>query len=290
LESERIEHLLERAHRLESIGELAGGIAHDFNNVLGVIACHAELVDRAIGPRTVSSKAPNSDYWEEVMTDVDQIRRAVKRGAELAHRLLAFAGQESSQPRTIDITSVIDEVMGLLGRSMGERVELRANIEPGTWLIHFDPVLLEQVLINLAVNARYAMKGGGTLTIDAQNVAGSVLGDFYVRLRVTDTGEGMTEATLSRVFEPYFTTKPPGEGTGLGLASAHTIIAAGGGRIEIQSEPGRGTSVIIALPRSTGESPVCDGAEVSEPPLCVSGRPFEMVQERGGPLFSCPRP
>jgi PAS domain S-box-containing protein len=247
-ERQRVQRLLNRSQRLASIGELAGGIAHDFNNILCLISPYAEMVAEAITPDAVAARANDRAHWQAVRADVDQILLAVERGAELAFRLLAFAGREVFQPRALDIKTVVDEVAALLGRSLGEHVELVVNVDPDTWPILFDPGLLEQVLLNLAVNARYALASGGTLTIDAANLPEDAPGTNQVRIRVADNGVGMTPDTLLRVFEPFFTTKPRGEGSGMGLASTYGMVTGAGGTIEIASEPGQGTTVTVDLP------------------------------------------
>jgi hypothetical protein len=256
-ERQRVQTLLDRSQRLASIGELAGGIAHDFNNILCLIAPYAEMVAGAVEADAVAAHVADDDYWEAVRSDINQILLAVERGAELAFRLLAFAGREVFQPRALNVKSVIDEVAALLERSLGEHVELKINVAPDTWSILFDPGLLEQVLLNLAVNARYALADGGVLTIDAQNIPGKDPGANHVRIRVTDNGVGMSAETLHRVFEPFFTTKPLGEGTGMGLASSYGLITRAGGTIDIQSEPGQGTEVTILLP--SGDEAVGEG-------------------------------
>jgi hypothetical protein len=248
-------HLLDRAHRLESIGELAGGIAHDFNNILGIISSYAEFVAEALAPESVGLRAADAGHWSDIRTDVGHIQKAVARGADLAHRLLAFAGQDAVNSRPLDVKVVVDNVTDLLRRSLGEHVDLVVSVDPGTWPVLFDPSMLEQVLLNLAVNARYAMKDGGTLTIDARNIPHPDANHRRVALQVSDTGVGMSAETLARAFEPFFTTKPRGEGTGLGLASAYGIVTGANGRIDISSEIGVGTTVTIALP------PCADAAE-----------------------------
>jgi PAS domain S-box-containing protein len=266
---ERTQQQIERARRLESIGELAGGVAHDFNNILGIIAPYAEFVAEAIAPEAVLRRASDTAHWERVGVDMATIQGAVSRGADLAHQLLAFAGREVSQPRPTDVKVVIDEVVKLLWRSLGEHIELVANVAPGTAPILFDPGQLEQILLNLAVNARHALRDGGTLTIDAENVAGPSTGSREVRIRVSDTGTGMTSETRSRAFEPFFTTKP-GEGSGLGLASAYGIVNGAGGSIEISSEPNRGTTVTILLPASEAQVDVKFGGSAEM--TCTSGQ------------------
>jgi two-component system cell cycle sensor histidine kinase/response regulator CckA len=252
-ERQRVQTLLDRSQRLASIGELAGGIAHDFNNILCLIAPYAEMVSEAVAPEAVVAHATDDDYWKAVRSDVGQILRAVDRGAELAFRLLAFAGREVFQPRALDVKNVMDEVAALLERSLGEQVELVVTVAPETWPVLFDPGLLEQVLLNLAVNARYALANGGTLTMTTENIHGHVSTSNHVRITVTDNGVGMTQDTLHRVFEPFFTTKPAGEGTGMGLASSYGLITRAGGTIAIASELGKGTTVTIVLP-AAGEA------------------------------------
>jgi CheY-like chemotaxis protein len=220
------------------------------------------MVAEAVVPEAVAARATDRDHWEAVRADVDKILLAVERGAELAYRLLAFAGRDVSQPVALHVKGVIDEVAALLERSLGEHVELVVSAAPETWPIFFDSGLLEQVLLNLAVNARYALANGGTLTIAAENAPGFSDENHHVRIQVSDDGVGMTAETLQRVFEPFFTTKPLGEGTGMGLASSYGIVTAAGGTIEIESEPGRGTTVTLLLP-------ACDAA-VSEKRVAVS--------------------
>jgi PAS domain S-box-containing protein len=272
-ERQRVQRLLDRSQRLASIGELAGGIAHDFNNLLCLIAPYAEMVAEAVTPDAVAARATDRAHWLTVRADVDQILLAVERGAELAFRLLAFAGREVFQPRALDVKTVVDEVAALLGRSLGEHVELVVNVAPETWPILFDPALLEQVLLNLAVNARYALASGGTLTIDASNLPEDSPGTNHVRIRVSDDGVGMTPDTLLRVFEPFFTTKPRGEGTGMGLASTYGMVTGAGGTIEIASQPGQGTTVTVELP-------ACE-EEVREKRVPVSGAAATEPSGRG---------
>jgi PAS domain S-box-containing protein len=269
-ERQRVQTLLDRAQRLASIGELAGGVAHDFNNILCLIGPYAEMVAEAITPEAVALRGSDPDHWEGVRADVDKILLAVERGAELANRLLAFAGREVFQPRALNVKNVVDEVAALLERSLGEQVELVVNVARETWPILFDPGLLEQVLLNLAVNARYALASGGTLTIDAKNIPGHDPGNNAVRIRVADNGAGMSADTLERVFEPFFTTKPPGEGTGMGLASSYGLITRAGGTIEIESEPGHGTMVTIVLP--AGGETISNGRTATSRPMDPRGQ------------------
>jgi PAS domain S-box-containing protein len=247
-ESEREKALqaqLDQARRLESVGQLAGGIAHDFNNILGVIMNYAEFV---------------GDELEEGSTaheDVDEIRRAAERAAALTRQLLIFSRREVVQPELLDLREVVAELENLLHRALGERVELETRFAEDLAAVEADPGQVEQVLVNLAVNARDAMPDGGRLLIEVENAEldeeyaymhpDTEPGD-YVRLKVSDTGTGMDKETIQRAFEPFFTTKGKGEGTGLGLATVYGIVTGAGGRIDIYSEPGMGTTIKVHLP------------------------------------------
>ncbi|MEX0971780.1 MAG: ATP-binding protein [Solirubrobacterales bacterium] len=248
-ESERekaLQDQLQRSRRLESIGQLAGGIAHDFNNILGVIMNYAEFVADELEPE---SKA---------QADVEEIRRAAERAAALTRQLLIFSRREVVKPELLDLASVIGELENLLRRALGERVEMRVSTDQGLAAIEADPSQIEQVLVNLAVNARDAMPEGGRLLIEAENTEldeeyaymhPDTKPGRYVRLKVSDTGLGMDGETLEHIFEPFFTTKS--EGTGLGLATVYGIVTGAGGRIDVYSEPGFGTTVKIHLPASS---------------------------------------
>ena len=258
------ETLRERSERLESLGELAGGIAHDFNNLLSIISPYAELIAEAVTPESACARASDHEYWERVGSDVEKIQKAAASSADLVRQLLAFARRQVTTPRPLDVEGAVTDVAVLLSRSLGEHVELICNVAPGTRMILFDPTQMEQVLVNLAVNARDAMQSGGTLTIDAENVMGSMPNDDMVRLRVSDTGVGMSAGVLERAFEPFFTTKPVGQGTGLGLATTYGIVTTAGGRIEIESELGDGTTISIFLP-------VCETSAEAEGDLDADG-------------------
>jgi PAS domain S-box-containing protein len=251
-ESERekvLQQQLDRARRLESVGQLAGGIAHDFNNILGVIMNYAEFVADELEP---GSKAQE---------DVEEIRRAAERAAALTRQLLIFSRREVVKPEVLDLALVIGELENLLRRALGERVEMTIAFAEDLAAIEVDPSQIEQVLVNLSVNARDAMPEGGRLLIEAENVE---LDDEYtymhpetepgryIRLKVSDTGVGMDRETLDRVFEPFFTTKS--DGTGLGLATVYGIVTGAGGRIDIYSEPGFGTTIKIHLPATAAAS------------------------------------
>jgi hypothetical protein len=253
-ERERLESQLHQSQRLESLGQLAGGVAHDFNNLLAVILNYSSFVGEEVA-KAIS--APGGAGWQAVYEDVEQIQRAAERATGLTHQLLAFGRREVVQPRVLSLNDVVREVEQLLRRTIGEHVELVTSLAPDLWLIKVDPGQMEQVLVNLAVNARDAMPGGGNLTIDTVNFvvddeyANGSLGlppGRHVRLRVSDTGAGMERAVVERAFEPFFTTKPKGEGSGLGLATVYGIIAQAGGVAKIYSEPGLGTTINTLFP------------------------------------------
>jgi PAS domain S-box-containing protein len=254
-ESERektLQDQLDRARRLESVGQLAGGIAHDFNNILGVIMNYAEFVADELEP---DSKAHQ---------DVEEIRRAAERAAALTRQLLIFSRREVVKPELLNLGELFADLENLLRRALGERVELSVDFDEDLHTIEADPSQIEQVLVNLAVNARDAMPDGGRLLIEAENVEldeeytymhPDTGAGFYIRLKVSDTGVGMDPETVERVFEPFFTTKS--DGTGLGLATVYGIVTGAGGRIDIYSEPEMGTTVKVHLP-ATSAMPLAD--------------------------------
>jgi PAS domain S-box-containing protein len=250
-ESEReraLHEQLAQARRMESVGQLAGGIAHDFNNILGVILNYAEFVGDELDPDSQARK------------DVGEIRRAAERAAALTRQLLIFSRREVVKPELLYLRDVISELENLLRRALGERVELETHFGEDRCAVEADPGQIEQVLVNLAVNARDAMPDGGRLLIEVDKVEldeeyaymhPDAKPGSYVRLKVSDTGVGMDAATRERAFEPFFTTKGKAEGTGLGLATVYGIVTGAGGRIDIYSEPEIGTTVKIHLPTST---------------------------------------
>jgi PAS domain S-box-containing protein len=257
-ERAKLQSQLQHTQRIESLGQLAGGIAHDFNNLLAVIINYAEFVTDTTAAHLPASSDDAAARWiADVHGDGQQILRAARRGADLTHQLLAFARQDVTRPEVIRIAEVVQHVEAMLRRSLGEHIVLVTCCPGDCGPVLFDPSQLEQVLVNLAVNARDAMPGGGTLTIDTASVlvdAGYVAqcpklrpGE-YTRLRVSDTGTGMPREVIDRVFEPFFTTKPPGKGTGLGLAMVYGIVTAAGGTVSIYSEQGLGTTITIMLP------------------------------------------
>jgi len=253
-ERERLKNQLHHARRLESLGELAGGIAHDFNNLLAVIINYAAFVAEDLDG---ASAEADGERWRSAREDVEQVRLAAERAAHLTHQLLAFARREVVQPEVVDVNEVVGDIEQLLLRTLGEHIELRSSLAEHLGAILIDPGQLEQILVNLAVNARDAMPDGGVLTIDTANVeidapyASSrpeLSPGPYVRLRVSDTGTGMPREVAERAFDPFYTTKPAGQGTGLGLATVYGIVEQAGGRAQIYSEAGIGTTFSALLP------------------------------------------
>jgi PAS domain S-box-containing protein len=237
----QLEAQLRQAQKLEAVGRLAGGVAHDFNNLLTAIGGYADYVLRGLNVN------------DPLRQDALEIKRAADRAAALTQQLLAFSRQQVLQARILDLGEVVGGVDGLLRRLIGEDVELEVAVAPGLTPVKADRGQLEQVIVNLALNARDAMPAGGRLTISCDEVDllrrhGNAEAGPHIRLVVSDTGHGFDEATRERLFEPFFTTKGPGEGTGLGLATVHGIVEQSGGTIDVWSEPGRGTTFTIYLP------------------------------------------
>jgi PAS domain S-box-containing protein len=241
-----MEQQLLQAQKMEAVGRLAGGVAHDFNNLLTAIIGTVELL--------LGDLAPEDPRRE----DLESIRATAKRGAELTRQLLVFSRRERVELRPLDVNAVVRNVERLLKRVIGEDIALKADLAPSLGLVECDPGQLEQVLMNLAVNARDAMPTGGTLTLETRTLVhepGAASGlplaeGRYVVLTVRDTGSGMDEETKSRAFEPFFTTKEAGKGTGLGLATVYSIVKQAGGHVKLLSARGRGTRVEIYLPES----------------------------------------
>jgi PAS domain S-box-containing protein len=255
--SERVqlEAQLHQAQKMEAVGRLAGGVAHDFNNLLTVILGYSNLL--------LDQLAENHLLYQEV----DEIKRAADRAAALTQKLLAFSRKQVLSLRPVDLNTVITGVADMLRRLIGEDIELAMKLEPGLGRSRVDTGQIEQVVMNLAVNARDAMPQGGRLTIQTANVDldpayarwRAVQPGPYIMLAITDTGVGMDVATQARLFEPFFTTKEPGKGTGLGLSTVYGIVRQCGGNIFVYSEPGHGTSFKIYLPQVNDESEIGPG-------------------------------
>jgi two-component system cell cycle sensor histidine kinase/response regulator CckA len=242
-----LEEQLRQAQKMEAVGRLAGGIAHDFNNLLSVILSYTELLLLDLGDR------------DPMREDIEQIHRAGERAAALTRQILTFSRRRFVAPKVIDLNTVLADMDKILRRTIGEDVELTLLAASAIGLVRVDPSSIEQVVMNLAVNARDAMPTGGKLTIETSNIeleeryAGGQLGTSpgpYVVLSVTDTGTGMDRATLDRIFEPFFTTKETGKGTGLGLSTVFGIAKQGGGDVKVHSQPGVGTTFKVYLPRA----------------------------------------
>jgi PAS domain S-box-containing protein len=249
-ELKRTQDILLHAQKMEAIGNLAGGVAHDFNNLLTAIKGYAELALDRLDPADTTH------------ADVSQIRKAADQAASLTSQLLAFGRQQPLQPKVLDVNSVVAGVDKMLRRLIGEDVELTAELEPDIDSVKADPTQVQQVIMNLAINARDAMPGGGTLTIRTENVSLSkrdckslheAKPGRYVRLSVNDTGSGIAPEVIDRIFEPFFSTKEIGKGTGLGLSVVYGVVSQHDGWIDVESRVGEGTTFHVYLPVTTAE-------------------------------------
>jgi PAS domain S-box-containing protein len=242
-ERKHLEEQLRQSQKMEAVGRLAGGIAHDFNNLLTVIGGYTE---------TALAELPND---APTATLLREVRRAAESAASLTRRLLMFSRRQIVRLSPLDLNAVVSDVEQLLKRTLGEDIAIVTGLPSDLHPIQGDATQLQQVLMNLAVNARDAMPRGGTLTIATANVGldkgGRAVASTLVELRVSDTGCGMNEATRAHIFEPFFTTKELGRGAGLGLATVYAIVQGMGGTIRVTSDPGRGTSFIIQFPATT---------------------------------------
>ena len=257
-----LEERLLQSQKLEAIGQLAAGVAHDFNNLLNVISGYGDLLLRQL------------QQGDPGRARIEQILRATQRGADLTRQLLAFSRKQVLEPRVLDLNDVLTGIQPMLRRLIGEHVHIVATLGDGLARVKTDPGQVEQVLVNLAVNARDAMPRGGKLIFETADVEidesfvrthpGAPLGP-HVRLAVSDTGHGMDAQTVSRIFEPFFTTKQRGKGTGLGLATVYGIVKQSGGLIDVYSEPGHGTTFKIYLP-AVQEQAVPWDERAEEPP------------------------
>jgi len=250
-EREKLREQLAQANKMESIGRLAGGVAHDFNNMLSVILGHVEMALSGLEPGGV------------LRSDLQAISKAAKRSADLTRQLLAFARKQAVDPKPLDLNSAVGNMLDMLRRLMGENIVLAWEPGADLWPVLMDPSQLDQILANLCVNSRDAIVGAGSVAIGTRNVELDEIAcagrpDWapgeYVELRVSDDGCGMDKKTVERVFEPFFTTKEMGKGTGLGLATVYGVVRQNCGFVGVESEPGRGSTFRIFLPRHTGET------------------------------------
>jgi PAS domain S-box-containing protein len=275
--TERIaaEEMLRQSQRLEAIGQLTGGIAHDFNNLLGVVMGNLDLLQEL---------TPENS---EAATLVKEALDACLSGAELNRRLLAFARRQPLQPKVVEINGLVGGMAKLLGRTLGEDIEIKLSLASDLWPVEIDPAQLESALTNLAVNARDPMPSGGSLVIATRNTQldadyaeanVEVTPGDYVLLEVTDAGAGMAPEVMSRVFEPFFTTKELGKGTGLGLSMVFGFVRQSGGHIKIYSEVGFGTTVRIYLPRVEAQ-PAKPAPSMSAPLPKAVGRQVVLAVE-----------
>jgi PAS domain S-box-containing protein len=275
-ERELFERRLQQSRRLESLGQLVGGVAHDFNNLLNVIAGYADFTEERL-----LQLAAEDERLEPVRADVEQIQAAAQQAIRVTRQLLTFSkGEAAANREVLDLNEVVKSAGELLRRSLGEQIELIVSAGRALWRVEADRGQLEQVLVNLALNARDAMPGGGRLSIGTSNSEvdaayaaqrPALEPGRYCQLTVSDTGTGMDQATIDRVFEPFFSTKPRGRGTGLGLATVYGIVSGLGGTVDIYSETGLGTTMNVLLP-VTGK----DAAGTAEP-----GPPGEVLRGHG---------
>nr|WP_204951236.1 response regulator [Methylopila capsulata] len=242
-ERRRAEQQLRQAQKMEAVGQLTGGIAHDFNNLLQVVKGNLDLLALDLAGPAAALRTP------QIERRLRDAMAGAARGAKLTRQLLAFSRRQPLAPKAVAVAELVASMLDLLQRTLGETVIVRIDVAPPHWTALVDPAQLENAVLNLAINARDAMPGGGTLDIAVRNLVDPVDGD-RLEIRVADSGTGMDARTLSRVFEPFFSTKPEGKGTGLGLPQVQGFIEQSNGRIEIESLPGAGTTVRLSLPRT----------------------------------------
>jgi signal transduction histidine kinase len=248
-ERQQAEAALRQAQRMEAVGQLTGGIAHDFNNLMTVVSGNAALLSRQASDDTVRNRA-------------SAIMRAVERGERLTRQLLAFSRRQVLRPELVDLQQRTSEILELLGQALRSDIELTIDMPEDLWPVTVDPAELELALLNIGVNARDVMPNGGRLRVEARNVsfasgaaASEGLNGDFVMLKLSDTGNGMTPEVRARAFEPYFTTKEVGLGSGLGLSQVYGFAKQSGGTALIDSDIGRGTTITLYVPRA-GAAPV----------------------------------
>ena len=278
---QRTQEQLAQAQKMEGIGQLTGGIAHDFNNLLTVIIGNLESSQRAI-----EAMPPNT---ERLAQSLDHAMRGAQRAAALTQRLLAFSRRQPLDPKPVDASRLVTGMSELLHRSIGEQIAIETVLAGGLWRVHIDPNQLEVSILNLAVNARDAMPDGGRLTIETANAyldeayaasQAEVVPGQYVVISITDSGSGMTKEVQSRAFEPFYTTKDVGHGTGLGLSQVYGFVKQSGGHVNIYSEPGHGTTVKLYLPRLHADEQADTAPEhVTHAPGSASGETILAVED-----------
>jgi PAS domain S-box-containing protein len=275
-ERKRLEEQLHQSQKLEAVGALAGGVAHDFNNLLTVISGYSSLA-----LRTLATGDP-------ARFGIEQVAIAAKRAASLTYQLLAFSRRQFLQPRPLNVSEVVEGIVPMLEMLIEERVELVVDLAPDLPAVMFDAGRLEQVIVNLAVNARDAIADAGTITIETSEVTldaayASIHADArigpHVALIISDTGSGMDEATRARIFEPFFTTKEAGRGSGLGLSTVHGIVTQSGGNIWVYSELGRGTTFKIYLPAALDAAALRTRAGEPAAPAAFEGGTILVVED-----------
>jgi signal transduction histidine kinase len=276
-EQKQLEERLRQAYKMEAVGRLAGGVAHDFNNLLTIIRGNSDLLKDREGSDAFHQKC------------VDQIQKASGRAVSMTRQLLAFSRMQVLQPRVMDLNHVVVEMGKMLPRLIGEHIEYSFEPDPNLSTVKADPGQIEQVILNLAVNARDAMPRGGKLAVRTTNVSISepealkrppMVPGRYVLLSVTDTGHGMDEATKTHIFEPFFTTKEVGKGTGLGLATVYGVVKQSDGFIWVESSQGQGTTFEIYLPQVSGKAASDDSQE--KPSVVAGGNETVLVVEDEG--------
>jgi two-component system, cell cycle sensor histidine kinase and response regulator CckA len=280
-EQRELEEQLRQAQRMEAVGRLAGGIAHDFNNLLTIIGGHIELI---LEDATLSAA---------VRTDVQEVSAGVRRAGDLTQQLLAFSRKQMLQPRALNLNDIVRGIERMLIRTIGAHIELVTSLDPQLATVSADPGRIEQVLMNLVLNAKDAMNAGGRLIIETKNVLltehdaaahGALQPGAYAMLIVTDSGSGMDAATISHIFEPFFTTKEQGHGTGLGLATVYGIVRQSGGDVTVYSEPGLGSTFRVFLPAvALPAEPVPGGNSAAGAPLTRRGsETILLVEDEAG--------
>jgi two-component system cell cycle sensor histidine kinase/response regulator CckA len=275
-ERRRLEQQLHQSQKMDAIGRLSGGVAHDFNNLLGVIIGYGEILEESV---------PESD---PLRASVDQILKAGRRASSLTRQLLAFSRQQVLEPKILSLNAVVSDMEKMLHRMIGEDIQLTIQLEPNLGSTRADQGQIEQVIMNLVVNARDAMPDGGKLSVQtlnfeidekfAERYAYPVVTGPYVLLTVTDSGTGIDAATQQRIFEPFFTTKEKGKGTGLGLSTVYGVVKQSGGYIDVISAPGKGTTFNIYLPRSA-QSIAVDDHEAGQPTATRGSETILLVED-----------